>query len=56
MVYLRPYDVAYFSHTFFLRFDHVHIFKSIRLGRHKGDANVTDLRVAEYTANVKRLC
>lgn len=47
----RPYDVTYLNHTFFKRFDEVNFFKSIRPGRWKGDAKVTDIRALQYTPN-----
>ena len=46
-----PYDVTYLHHTFFKSFDEVNFFKSIRPGRGKGDAEVTDIRALRYTPN-----
>lgn len=40
----RPYDVMYLNHAFFKSFDEVPFFRSIRPGRGKGDAKITDIR------------
>lgn len=45
----EPYDVTYLSHDFFKQFSKIEFCKSIRPGRGKFDAKVTDLRAIRYT-------
>lgn len=44
-----PYDVTYLTHDFFKKYADVQFYKSIRPGRGKGDARVTDIRALRYT-------
>lgn len=46
-----PYKVTYLNHEFFRKFDDVQFYKSIRPGRGKGDAKVTDMRAIQYNPN-----
>lgn len=46
-----PYDVTYLTHDFFKKFNNIEFCKSIRPGRIKGDAKVTDIRALKYTPN-----
>lgn len=45
----HPYDVKYINFDFFKKFEKVEFCKSIRPGRNKGDAKVTDIRALQYT-------
>lgn len=45
----EPYDVTYLNYDFFKKFNKVQFCKSIRPGRGKGDAKVTDVRGLRYT-------
>jgi hypothetical protein len=44
-----PYQVKYLTHDFFLNFDPIQRYKTIRPGRGKGDLKVTDIRALRYT-------
>ena len=44
-----PYSVEVLTHTYFLNFDKINYFKSIRPGFKKGDPVVYDLRQIKYT-------
>lgn len=45
----NPYEVQYLDHTYFLSFTSVGFFKSIRPGKKKGDACVTDIVALKYS-------
>lgn len=46
-----PYEVRYLSHNFFLNYDSIQFYDSIRPGRIAGDPVVTDIHCLRYNVN-----